>query len=314
MLLVTGPTGFIGRHLVKRLVSEGHKVLCFIKTGDKEEVIELLQNLGVSVAFGDITNRASIEKVFNDYPDITSVIHLAAIIKPSPTGEVKEFIDVNVSGTRSIVQACEKRGIKRLIFYSTDFVLYSYHNIYGDSKAQAEEIIRQSDLDYTILRPTPVYGVGDDKNFDSLFALLKKYPVVPSVKCVMQPVHFNDVVEATVAVLANKKTYRKEYNLPGGSTVTFTDILHIISSELGVKRYVIPVPNRLMQFAVRVYERCVSNPVVHDYQISKWILNKELSIEESKRDFGYNPIPFEKGMRETMRLLGISRRVGSNGP
>lgn len=304
MLFVTGITGFIGRYLIKRLLSDGHKLACFVKDDDANA--SFLDDLDVEVIRGDIRKEESVKNAFDKCKDVQAVIHLAAIIKPGPGGD-KEFIDVNVNGTTYLVRECEKRGIKRFVFYSTDFVIYDYHNIYGDSKADAEKVLKASKLDYTILRPTPVYGLGDDKNFNTLFELIQKYPIVPSVSCIMQPVHVKDVVEATVAVLNNKKTYRKEYNLAGGSKVTFSQIVKLLSKEMGRKRLVIPVPNFLMRTAVRTYERIVPHPVVRDYQISKWMVNRELSIEDNKKDFGYNPITFEQGMSETMRAMGISK-------
>ncbi len=306
MLFVTGITGFIGKYLIKRLLSDGHKLTCFVKDDDAAG-ISFLKDFDVEVIHGDIRDAKSVRAAFDKCTGIQAVIHLAAIIKPGPGGD-KEFIDVNVNGTTYVVQECEKRGIKRLVFYSTDFVIYDYHNIYGDSKADAEKVLKASRLDYTILRPTPVYGPGDDKNFNTLFDLIKKYPVVPSVSCIMQPVHVKDVVEATLAVLNNKKTYRKEYNLAGGSKVSFSQIVRILSDEMGRKNFIIPVPNFLMRTAVRTYERIAPHPVVRDYQISKWMINKELSIEDNRNDFGYDPVEFEQGMRETMRTIGISKK------
>lgn len=307
MLLVTGGTGFIGRHLIKRLVDDGHKIICFVDPDDKRDR-SFLNKLKVDIIYCDITRKANVVKGFDKCKDVQAVIHLAAIIKPSPGRDDNEFIEVNVDGTRFLAEECEKRGIKRFVFYSTDFVLYGYPTVYGESKAKAEEILRKSSLEYTILRPTPVYGPGDDKNFNTLFELVRKFPVLPSVRCVMQPVNVMDVVEATVAVLNNDKTYRKEYNLAGGSAVSFAQILRILASEMGKRRLIVPVPGKLMQATVRLYERVVPRPVVRDYQISKWLLNKELSIEDNRNDFGYAPVSFEEGMRETMRVIGVSKR------
>ena len=310
MLFVTGITGFIGKHLIKRLLSDGHKITCFVKDDDVAG-ISFLEDFDVEVIKGDIRDEKSVKATFDKCKGIQAVIHLAAIIKPGPGGD-KEFIDVNVNGTTYLVQECERRGIKRFVFYSTDFVIYDYHNIYGDSKADAEKVLKASKLDYTILRPTPVYGPGDDKNFDTLFNLVRKFPIVPSVSCIMQPVHVKDVVEATVAVLNNKKTYRKEYNLAGGSAVSFSQIVKLLAKEMGHTRLIIRVPNLLMRTAVRTYERIAPHPIVRDYQISKWMINKELSIEENRKDFGYTPITFEQGMSDTMRAIGISKNKSGN--
>jgi NADH dehydrogenase len=307
-LFITGATGFIGKHLVDLLLRDGYSLVCFVKESERDmSFVQSLPARGVRVLFGDITDAASVLNAFKRCKKIDAVIHLAALIKPTAKGD-QEFWDINVTGTGNVIAACEKQRVKRLIFYSTDFVVYNYPTVYGITKAKAEELLRASALNYTILRPTPVYGVGDDKNFNTLIALIKKFPVLPSVSCMMQPVSVLDVVSATRAVLHNARTFCKAYNLPGGSIVSFTRILRILADELGKERLIMPLPNKLVQWAVRLYERVVPQPVVRDYQISKWLITKPVSIDENRRDFGYAPMPFDYGIRATLRAEGISQK------
>jgi len=305
MLFITGATGFIGKYLIRYLNKYNEQFCCLVKPSEKDSSNDkfLIDNNAI-IEYGDIFDENKVKEIFSKYK-FDNVIHLAAIIR---SDRIEDFNEVNVIGTKVIVENCERFKINKLIFLSTDFVLYPYRNTYRDTKLDAENILKNSKVNYTILRPTPVYGLDDDKNFITLFPLVKKFPILPAVNCVMQPVYVEDVVSAIMSCLNNKKTDYKSYNLPGGSIVSFKDILKILSDEMGLKRFVFSVPNFIIVPGVRFYEKIVPNPVIHDYQISKWVLNKPLSLDEQKNDFKYSPIDFESGIRKTMKLMGISKK------
>ena len=302
MLLITGASGFVGRYLLRTLIQK-HKykpsqILAYLYDKEKETDSEkFLKEQKVKIEYGDITKQEDIKKLFKKYK-FKEVIHLAAMIKSE---SVKPFVDVNIHGTKYIVEASEKAKVKKFIFTSTDFVLYKTRNIYRDTKLEAENIVKKSKLNYTILRPAPIYGPGDDKNFDSLIPLIEKFPIIPAVRCIMQPVYVQDIVDAIIACLKSKNTTRKEYNLPGGSIVTFKQILLTIAKIRGLKRTVITFPNFIMNTAIKIYEVTVPRPVVRYYQVSKWIMNRPISLEQQKKDFNYNPISFEEGMKITLK-------------
>ena len=302
MILITGATGFIGRHLIRALLKHGEKLVCFVKATENGG---FLKKWGAHVVYGDVTSKNSVEQAFEFFPKIKEVIHLAALIKST---ESKEQYQQNVVGTKNVVEAAVKHKVKKFIFTSTDFILYPASNPYRDSKLAAEKILKRSELNYTILRPTPVYGKGDDKNFISVFNLVKKYPAIPAIECIMQPVHVDDVVKAIISVLRNPKTFRKEYNLPGGSVVSFAQILKIISKQMGKHRLIMTVPNKPLLACILAYELVSFHPIVRYYQVKKWTLNKVLSTEDNRHDFEYAPISFEEGMVRTIAASASARR------
>ena len=206
----------------------------------------------------------------------------------------------NIIGLLILLENSIKCEVKRFIFTSTDFVLYKTKNVYRDTKLEAEKIVKKSKLKYVILRPAPIYGPGDNKNFDSLFPLIERFPIIPAVDCIMQPVYITDITNAIIKCLKSKKTIRKEYNLPGGSIVTFKQILLIIAKLKNLKRKVIILPNFFFNTLIPIYEAIVPKPLVRHYQISKWMMNKPVSLEQQKKDFNYSPIKFEEGMKLTI--------------
>ncbi|MDO8661109.1 MAG: NAD-dependent epimerase/dehydratase family protein [Candidatus Woesearchaeota archaeon] len=300
MILITGATGFIGKYLVRQLLNKKEEVVCFVRATENGS---FLKQLGAKIIYGDITSKNSVEQAFEFFPNISEIIHLAALIKST---DPKEYQQMNVVGTKNVVEVAQEHNIKKIMFLSTDFVIYPGSNPYRDTKLEAENILKASSLNYTVLRPTPVYGVGDDKNFDSVFALVKKYPIIPAITCVMQPVHVEDVVSAIIKCLRSPKTVRREYNLPGGSVVSFAQILKLIAKHMRKRRLISTLPNWILLPALWVYEKIIPHPMVRYYQVHKWTINRILSFEDLKKDIQYKPRTFEKGMLQTMKESGIS--------
>ncbi len=290
-ILVTGASGFVGRNLLQYLGKKGKiGVRVFVHKKDvdmKPPVIEKVQ--------GDIRYYNSLEKAFLGEP-LDAVVHLAAVIKSPKQGD---FDEVNVEGTKNLVRLAEIYEVKKFIFPSSDFILYEdvAPNPYGISKRKCEEIITASNLDFTIFRPTPIFGSGDTKNFASLTSLIKKYPIVPAVHCLMEPVYVGDVAKMIVAALENPLASRQIYYLPGGAKYSFPDILSIIAKHLRLKRLIIPLPPQIFLLALKIYENLFHNPLLESYQVKKWLKTQPLEVLKTKKDLGYNPIAFEEGVR-----------------
>jgi len=292
-ILITGAAGFIGRHLTGSL---GKNKNISLKAFDKNiGLVHIFPD--IKTIIGDIRDQEKLREVFiEEAPEI--IIHLAAVIK-SPHKE--DYIKINVHGTENLVNLAENFGVKKFIFLSTDYVLYNLHDLYGESKRRCEEIIQSSSLNFTIFRPTPVLGPGDTKNFATLISIIKKYPIIPAIKCRMEPVYVGDVVKMIVASLENSCPPRRAYNLPGGSICEFPEIVGIISNLLGLKRAIVTLPEKIFMPALKIYESLAPNPLLSVDQVQKWTKNNPLNASLAKKDLNYNPISFEEGIRLALK-------------
>ena len=110
MIFITGATGFIGSRLVKKLADKDYKLRCFVLKNDKN--ISLIKDLDVDIAYGDVLNQKSIEEALGG---ISIVVHLAALVGSS---NEELCMKINTEGTRNVIEACKKKGVKRSKGYS----------------------------------------------------------------------------------------------------------------------------------------------------------------------------------------------------
>jgi len=289
ILFVTGVSGFVGKNFLNFLKKEkeNFEILALVHQRDIPLGWPIVEKIK-----GDIRDIDSLEKAFLK-KKIDGILHLAAVIKSK---NLKDFDEVNVEGTRNVVKLAEKYNVKKFIFLSSDFVLYEKFapNPYGISKRKCEEIILNSNLDYTIFRPTPIFGPGDNKNFATLASFVKKYPILPALHCYMEPVFVLDVVKAIISALKTEKANRKIYFLPGGEGYDFVEILKIVAKIQNLKRLILPLPPFLFLPALFFAEKIFKDFPLESYQVKKWLKTKPLDAKSTKEDLNYNPISFEE--------------------
>ncbi|MBC7074394.1 NAD(P)-dependent oxidoreductase [Candidatus Parcubacteria bacterium] len=288
-IFVTGISGFVGKNFLEyaRKEKKDFQILALVHKKDIPLAPPIVEKIK-----GDVCDINSLEKVFLSQK-IDGILHLAAVIKSK---NLSDYEKVNVQGTRNLVQLAEKYGVKKFIFLSSDFVLYEKFapNPYGISKRKCEEIIKNSNLDYTIFRPTPIFGPGDNKNFVTLASFVKKFPIIPAIHCYMEPVFVGDVCQAICCALETEKANRKIYYLPGGKGYDFVEILKIVAKIQNLKRLILPLPPFLFLPALFLFEKIYKNSPLETYQVKKWLKTKPLDATETKKDLNYQPTTFEE--------------------
>jgi len=285
MIFVTGASGFIGRELVKKLYNEREDVTVLLKKQD--------QSLRVNKVIGDLSDKKLLERMLKG-ADV--VVHLAALVN---SADRKKMYESNVIGTKNLLETARKNKVKRFIFFSSAVVTSKISGIYSDSKIEGERLVRKSGLNYTIIRPSLIYGRTDNKNFGGMINLIKKCPVVPIIgtgKAKTQPVYIGDVVDATYKIIKSKKANNSEYFIAGPSTLTMNEMVDMVTKNLSLRRVKLHIPIWMMRFVVFFYERINKKSVIVSEQIKRMNEDKVYGISNAKRDFGYNPVSFKQGL------------------
>lgn len=287
MLLVTGATGFVGRNLLKKLVDKKIKVRCLVR--DKKKIDA---NNELEIVQGDILDK---DILYTVTQNVDIVIHLAAIIKSS---DPKEYMNVNVQGTRNLVEACIKNGVKKIIHVSSLDAVLKETNIYGKTKAIGEDIIKNSNIDYIILRPSLIYGKGV-KEITILAEWIRKYPVIPVVgsgKGNLQPVYVEDVCD-TIVKLIDSSRKNKIYYVAGEQKISLNDLIDKIANMSSKRVIKIHIPIWLLWLTLKWYN-FITKDLSLNYEFLKLLSqDKTCEISDIKKDLEFKPISLDNGLR-----------------
>ena len=282
-ILVTGATGFVGQRVLPLLAGKW-EVRCFVR---RTSNIQNVEKFGYELVYGDFEDFDSLGQAMSG---CNTLINMASLGFGHASG---------------IVKTAEKSRIKRAIFISTTALFTKLNANSKTVRQEAEDCIKTSKLDWTILRPTMIYGALDDRNMIILIRLLDRLRVIPifgAGNCLQQPVYVEDVAESIVGILLNDRTIQNEYNISGKLPHTYNEIIDLTAGVLGKKIVKVHMPYRSSLFVIKLYEKISKKPLIKVEQVIRLNEDKDFDHSAAKEDFCYNPISFEEGITKEVRL------------
>lgn len=295
MYLITGASGFIGKCLTKKMQEKGEKLRLLLRSN---KIDSFKKDASTEFFTGDLVKPETLVKATKG---IDVVIHLAAI---SFTISKKLHFQINAQGTKNLVQACEKNRVKKIIYISTRDVSPS-GGFYSRSKLEAEKIIKSSFVNFAILRLAEVYGGNKGKGVEHLIEMIRRLPVIPIIgkgNYFLQPVYIEDVADAIISVSRSSRTNGKTYNIAGPDAFTYNDLVKLICESLNLKRWMVHLPVKVVLLGAYISCFFLKKIIIYPDQILRLISAKDVSIERAVKDFGYNPINFEKALKTILSL------------
>jgi NADH dehydrogenase len=294
-ILVTGASGFVGSHTVPTLIAAGHRVVALARTPTAgETVVDRLsaaQRPSVEIRIGDVTRPATLGPAL---AGVDAVVHLVAIPRDFNGGADLRL--VNTEGTRAVAVAMTSAGVRRLVHLGAMGVEDDPALHYASSKAKAEALVRESGLDWTILKPSLQFGEGD--GFFNIVASLVRIspgivPVPGDGSARFQPIHAGDVATVMVRSLADPTTVRGIFELGGPRYWTYREITREVVTALGARRAIIPMPVPLIRLVAGTAERLrIPFPVATD-QLRQLRLDNIGPVDLIPTRFGFEPRPME---------------------
>lgn len=235
--VVLGGTGFIGSHLLAALAGDGHRITVLSRNREQKRAINVLPN--VRSISTDVYDRASLEKYIagND-----AVINLVGIL--NETGE-DSFTHAHVDLTATLIAACRQAGVRRIHLMSS-LNAGNKASKYLKTRGEAEAQVRNSGLDWTIYRPSVVYG-QDDGFVYRFLKLLRMAPLLPLARphAKFQPAYVGDVAAAIKRCLADRASIGKIFELYGPDTLELIAIVRMIRDAARLRRVTLPLPDAL---------------------------------------------------------------------
>ena len=319
MILLTGGTGFVGRHLVLQFVAEGHRVRVLSRNPGRIGLPD-----GAAWVQGDLTDAAALQPAMSD---IDTVVHAGAVLRGgSPTDPALER--VNIGGTSMLARLARDAGVRRFIHISSA-------GVYGDgstttphretdipkpvspyekSKLFAEhtliDALEGSNVSWTILRPQGLYG-SERPATAEFFRLVaqKRIWLHGPANVIVHPTHITDLVSAVGLVLAHTGLDGEVVNIGGARSLDYRELVALTGAQLGHIPRQFCAPRWTAQMAAMVSRiwRSVGTPPARLDRLSRTVINRAVDIEKARRLLGFDPIPLGAGLEQTAMEIRRNR-------
>lgn len=260
---VFGGTGFIGRHVVKRLVDAGLIVRVAVRDTESALVLKPLGIPGQVVPLrAPVTEPGPVAQAVEG---ATYVVNLVGILAEDRAGA---FERIHHHGAACIASAAASANVQRLVHVSALGAAKDSQSLYARSKAAGEDAVRAAFPSAVILRPSVVFG-PEDQFFNRFAQLAQFLPVMPVFEgaTAFQPVHVADVADAVIAGLTRENVQGRTFELGGPKTWTMRQILAWIVSQTGRRRHLMDVPRPVAELQARILERLPGQLLTRDQLI-----------------------------------------------
>ena len=289
-VFITGGTGFTGSRVVPLLLQNGYEVRCLYREKSDRSHRTLPE---IEWTLGDVSN---LDALSSSMQGTDALVNIASL---------------GFGHADSIISAAKNAGIKRAIFISTTAIFTQLNAGSKKVRLVAEAAIQNSGLEYTILRPTMIYGSVRDRNMCRLIRFMRYSPLVPVFSdgnYLQQPIYMDDVAQAILDCLASEKTIGKSYNIAGAHPLTYNQIIDTIANAMSKRTWKIHFPSVPIAATLKFFERLRLPFPIKAEQILRLNENKDFSYTEAQKDFNFQPRSFAEGIAleiKQMRMISV---------
>ena len=254
-IAITGGTGFVGSHLASRLTTEGHDLVLLARQARLNQPGQVLTC--------DLADVNQLKQAFNG---CDAVAHCAGINREIGS---QTFQRVHVEATANVVEAAKAAGVQKIVLMSFLRARPNCASPYHESKWEAEEIVRNSGLDYTIIKAGVVYGRGDHM-LDHLSHALHTFPVFALVgleEKSVRPLAIEDLVHVMRAALVDRRLKRQTIALLGAEEIYLSEAVRRVAEVVGKQPLMFPLPVWCHRLMAQVFELTMKVPLTSLAQI-----------------------------------------------
>lgn len=279
-VLVSGGTGLLGQGLLRLLSAGDYHVRCFVR--GTSPVGRLV---GLELAYGDAQDAGSLQRALDG---MDAFVHIAGI-QYAP----------------QVLEAMQQSDVRRLVVVSSTSA-HSAYEFRSGPRLSMEELIRGSGLEYTVVRPSMIYGSELDHNMHHLLRFLDRSPVFPmfgSGKNLWQPVYYEDLARGLLAALEYPGASGQIYDLPGAEAISYLELVRAAAAALGKKVRIVHLPTEPVRRMLQIAELMRLPLPVQSEQVLRLREDKAYPYEKARQELGYSPRAFPEGIALEVRRL-----------
>jgi nucleoside-diphosphate-sugar epimerase len=308
--LITGATGFIGKNLIPALI-RFQKIRILVRRTSNIELFK--KNSKIEITYGELEKNEGIEQALNG---VDTVVHCAA---RTIGKNFNEYYRTNTTGTANLIKAMNKKKIKKILYLSSHAVCGpgcekkavkesdqpNPVSFYGMTKKLAEDIVMNSGINYTILRPVSVYGPYDMEILKYIKLLNRGIcPVIGFGEKYINLIFITDLVELIITLIRVNKFNNQTYFINDGNCYSYKELLNEITNILGINNLKVYIPETMALFYgllndvfLRRQKRLIWRDKVREMARKYWLC----SNEKLRGDFNFTPkYMLKQGMKETV--------------
>ena len=288
-ILITGGTGFIGKALIRHLVEGGYQVRTLIRPSTKSPSLPL--GVPVDITVSSLGDERGLRAAM---VGIKTVYHLAGGEWSGPSASL---MDIDIQGTKAVVEAAEDAGVERIFFISHLGANRASAFPVLKAKAIAEEFIRRSKLDYTIIRSAIVFGPNDGltTSLARILGVIPYYFLMPGDgRVLLQPLWVEDLVTCMVWALEDISTHKSIFEVGGPEYLSFQQIAELVMQETGIRRRLVGIPPPSLRIITVFLESMLPNLPISVYWLDYLAVNRTTAIDTIPRVFKLMPSKMSK--------------------